>query len=100
MKLETILNAMVKAKVSTADPRVIDYFHKRRRQYQAFRARILSMDAEKDKRIDVLRAEWDYLYDGSKELKAELDEKDKRIEEMQTIYTLERLLNSEEEQDD
>ncbi len=38
--------------------------------------------AEKDKRIDILRAEHDYLMDGSRELKAELDEKDTRIAEL------------------
>ena len=34
---------------------------------------------EKDKRLDVLRAEYDFLLDGSKELKAELEEKEYQI---------------------
>ncbi len=94
MKLETILNAMEKAHLIfytyMPSPEVTKYG----RQYYAFRARILKMDAEKDKRIaeldkriDVLRAEYDFLLDGSKELKAELDEKDKEIEYWRGKYT-------------
>lgn len=108
MKLETYLNAMIKAYLIYWDS-FVDFENienkKTSRQFHTFRARILRMDAdknkwikelleistqerllneivEKDKRIDVLRAEHDFLMDGSKELKAELEEKDKRWESL------------------
>ena len=91
MNLETILNAF---ELVCRQPGKWNY-----RQYRAFRARILCMDADKDKRIDVLCAEHDFLMDGSKELKAELDEKDKQIKELLDISTKERLARLEEDDD-
>ena len=81
MKLETILNAYTLAVyyMEDCEKHTWEYYN---RQYRAFRSRILKMDADKDKRIDVLRAEHDFLLDGSRELKAELDEKDQMIRDM------------------
>ena len=94
MKLETYLNALEYAVVDYMSDHFMGSYAIRSRQGKAFRARILGMDAEKDKRIaeldkriDVLRAEYDFLLDGSKELKAELDEKDKEIEYWRGKYT-------------
>ena len=66
MRIETILNAML----ATADPFIFlshspARYLRAERQYRAFRDRIIRMDAEKDA----------------------------RIQEMQDIYTLERILN-------
>ena len=94
MKLETYLNAMVGVTYCLERTPT-----KRQRQYNAFRDRILrtfeqyeiyhgfhmgdvmmiETITEKDKRLDVLRAEYDFLLDGSKELKAELEEKEYQI---------------------
>ena len=73
MKLETILDAMEEAQKIISNPDVAfslklqDIYKLRLRQYRAFRARILRMDAEKDMRIDLLRAEYDYLLSGLRE---------------------------------
>ena len=50
MKIETILNAMERAIIFTSDPKLVDDYNIRR-QYRAFRARILRMNAEKDQTI-------------------------------------------------
>ena len=51
MKLETILNAMERARFKAAQ---IKGYKKHDRQYRAFRARILRLDAEKDATIKEL----------------------------------------------
>ena len=106
MKIETYLNAYERAEFERAGALLSNNnpkYHLRTKQAAAFRARILRMFAEKDeiigilkrgeddycnsirqrdKHIDVLRAEHDFLLDGSRELKAELDEKDQMIRDM------------------
>jgi hypothetical protein len=80
MKQETILNAMEKAtddiELLTTDELVADIFvGKRTRQRNAFRARILAMNAE-------LRFENDTIHEYYKGLQYE---KDKRIAELEGI---------------
>ena len=100
MKLETLFNALDLAHLKI----ISDIFskrpgHKCARQYHAFRTRILKMDAEKDKRIDILRAEHDYLLDGSRELKAELDEKDQMIRDMAWLAYMDQVVDTQSEID-
>ena len=58
MKLETILDAMVRANIDVRYYRgFLGENTKRVRQYHAFRARILRMDAEKDLEIELLKTE-------------------------------------------
>ena len=54
---------------------------------------------EKDKRLDVLRAEHDFLLDGSRELKAELAELEATVTELLVISAKERIARLEEAQD-
>jgi hypothetical protein len=54
---------------------------------------------EKDKRIDILRAEHDYLMDGSRELKAELDEKDQIIRDMAWLAYMDQVVDTQSEMD-
>jgi flagellar motility protein MotE (MotC chaperone) len=92
MKIETILNAMV-----MAQNEIVGYenwgwnidWKKRGRQYRAFRARILRMDADHRGWIYSLRIENEYL---EKEL-AEKDERIKELEEVAQIYG-ESIVNS------
>ena len=65
MKIETILMALLKAKM--LDKYWLSDSIKRDRQYRAFRDRILRMDAEKDARIaeleqEVVPPEWSWPY--------------------------------------
>ncbi len=87
LTMETLVDVMEKADYEKYGSLMVDdskLYGKRLRQVAAFRERILRVDAEKDKRIDILRAEYDYLFDGSKEMKAriaDIEEHNTRLEE-------------------
>ena len=90
MKLETILDAMVRANIDVRYYRgFLGENTKRVRQYHAFCARILRMDADKERRIDelhILNAEYVVLFAA----------KDARIAELEGELDLERRINLEE----
>ena len=87
MKIETILNAMERARFKAAQ---IKGYKKHDLQYRAFRARILKMFEEKDKQLAILEEDkWN--------LKDEIQVKDARIAELKAEnQAMEYLLNEGE----
>ena len=85
MKIETILNAMEKANIHIADsdfafnPNLIDLYNKRVRQYNAFRARILRIDADKDYEIAVISNYFEDEFEQLEDCRKEIIEKDEEI---------------------
>ena len=71
MKIETYLNAMVKAELDRTDMR--------KRQIAAFRARILRMNAEKDDEIGEISHYFDYIFEQLEDCRKEIIEKDEEI---------------------
>jgi len=67
MKIETILNAMEKVRVGSGWD-----MDRRIRQYNAFRARILRMDAEKDELEELRTEQWGEIMRQAKRI-AELE---------------------------
>ena len=80
MKIETILNAMERARFKAAQ---IKGYKKHDLQYRAFRARIIKMDAEKDDFIEWAHEALEYYYDEDLAQRKQIAEKDARIAELE-----------------
>ena len=86
MNLETILNAMIYAVMErNLLPTHTIRWDKKQRQARAFRARILKMDAEKDKRIAEDATTIDMVLDTLGDQLEEIGEKDARIAEQDML---------------
>ena len=78
MKIETYLNAMVKAELDRTDMR--------KRQIAAFRARILRMNAEKDDEIGEISHYFDYIFEQLEDCRKEIIEKDEEIRVLENLH--------------
>ena len=101
MKLETYLNAMAYSlmKRSYLEAHTLKWY-KRQRQLAAFRARILRMDAEKDKRLE----QWEIYHGfhmGDEQMIETITEKDAEIEELKgQLAGVDGFIHMMEEMDD
>ena len=83
MKLETYVNAMVRANVDLRYYRgFLQENIKRQRQYNAFRARILKMFEEKEDFIEWAHEALEYYYDEDLAQREQITEKDAKIAEL------------------
>jgi len=84
LTLETILSAMVKAKIG--DKYWLSDCIKRDRQYRAFRARILEINARKDDEIGEIGHYFDYVFEQLEDCRKEIIEKDIALEMIEAGY--------------